>query len=164
MKKLLIFALLLVCAVTGCKTTEANYRAAYEKAMEKDRQGVDSTVYARIRQEARPQTVRVGSDSLAMKAEYVRLAKNVEQPDTLFKEYSVVGAQFKQLFTAKSMRQRLIDAGFPDAIVVETREPLYYVVVTSVATPAEAVEALRKVKSSDYPFRDPFPWVLRKAR
>lgn len=153
---------MMALALSACKTTEANYRAAYEKAMEKDRAGVDSTVYARIRQEARPQKVIIGSDTLAMRGEYVVLTAGMDQNPELFRTYNIVTGQFKQLFTAKNMRKRLNDAGFDSAIVVQTKEPLYYVIAMSVGTPAEASAALVKVKDSGFPLRDPFPWVLRK--
>ena len=35
MKKLLLMLAVVVVALAGCKTNEANYRAAYEKAKEK---------------------------------------------------------------------------------------------------------------------------------
>lgn len=162
MKRLIYIIAAAVLTLTACKTSEANYRAAYEKAMERDHAGIDSTVYAKIRQEARPHTVVIDGDTLAMRAEYVTLTPGLDQDRALFRQYNIVTGQYKQLFTAKNMKKRLIDAGFENAMVIQTREPLYYVVAASVATPDEARAALEKVKKSGFPFRDPFPWVLKK--
>lgn len=162
MKKLILIIALVAVILPACKTTEANYRAAYEIAKQKEKAGIDSTVYAKIRQEARPHQVVVGGDTIAMKAEYVTLVPDMDQNSDLFLQYNVVTGQFKQLFTAKDMRKRLINNGFADAIVIQTREPLYYVVAVSVATPAEAAEALKKVRESSFPTRDPFPWILKR--
>ena len=45
----------LAMMTVGCKTTESNYRQAYETAVAKNRDssGVDSTIYAKIRNSAR---------------------------------------------------------------------------------------------------------------
>jgi len=162
MKNLLLFISVFAVAITSCKTTEANYRAAYEKAMERDRAGVDSTVYAKIRNEAKPKKVVVGGDTLAMRSEYVRLTPDIGQESESLKHYNVVTGQFKQLFTAKNMRARLLAAGFDSVLIVQTREPLYYVVAASAETPDEAAAALEKVRQSGFPMRDPFPWVLKR--
>ena len=63
MKKIIVgltlAGIVVLSALTGCRTTEANYRAAYEKAIEnRDKNAVDSTIYGRFRQEMK-QTVVV---------------------------------------------------------------------------------------------------------
>lgn len=147
----------------SCKTSEANYRAAYELARQKETAGVDSTVYSAIRREERPQTVVIGGDTLAMKSEYVRLTDGCGGTSEGFRPYNVVIARFKQLFNAKSVRSRAIEAGYSDAFIVQTREPLYYVVAVSCATPAEAREALADVSRREpVVMRDPCPFILHK--
>lgn len=165
MRHLLLMLLVsaILPAAWSCKTSEANYRAAYELARSKNDIGVDSTVYTQIRREARPQTVVVGGDTIAMKSEYVRLTENEGGSRESFLTYNVVIAQFKQLFNARSVRSRAVEAGYKDAFIVQTREPLYYVVAVSCATPAEAKAALAGVESrKPVVMRDPCPFILRK--
>lgn len=150
--------------VQSCKTNEENYRSAYEKAKEKDRAGLDSTVYSRIRHEARPANVVVGGDTLNMRSEYVRITDGQEIMQSELKRYDVVVAQFKQLFHAKSMRRRMAEGGWNGAFIVETREPLYYVVAFATDDPADAALARDSLlRQSPVALTDPCPWVLRPA-
>lgn len=167
MKKLILYiAGAVTLSLPACKTTEANYRAAYETAKERNRSGdLDSTVYARIRQEARPSAVKVGSDTLPLVTQNVKLTpiEGVEAAPTL-RRYNLVVAQFKQIFNARSMRMRLVEAGYPDALIVETREPLYYVVAASYDNAAAALKGLNDIKAAQpLVLREPFPWILQPA-
>ena len=151
-----------VALLTGCKTTEENYRAAYELATKKDNSGIDSTIYSRIRKEARPQKVVINGDTIAMRSEYVKLTPGYRE-GIVFSPYNIVIAQFKQLFNAKSVMKRAIEAGYTGAFIVETREPLYYVVAVSVSTPAEARTQLEKVAANPpVVLKDPCPFILKK--
>lgn len=157
---------LLGSVVAGCKTTEKNYRDAYEmaRARTEENGGIDSTIYSRFRPQGKGSTVAVGNDSLTFTTVTIGYTENCgATPETLGR-YDVVVAQFKQIFNAKAMRSRLIDNGYENAMIVHTREPLYYVIAVPCATPAEALEALRRVESdSRLSLRQPFPWVLRPA-
>ncbi len=164
--KTLTFALIAIITATaiftGCKTTEENYRAAYELATKKDNSGIDSTIYSRIRREARPQKVVIDGDTIAMRSEYVKLTPGYRE-GIVFGPYNVVIAQFKQLFNAKSVMKRAIEAGYTNAFIVETREPLYYVVAVSVSTPAEARTQLEKIEvNPPVVQKDPCPFILKK--
>lgn len=166
MKKLLIYvAGAAMLALPACKTSEANYRAAYETAKERSRSGdLDSTVYARIRREARPATVKVGNDTLPLITQNVKLTIEGASAGAPLRRYNLVVAQFKQIFNAKSMKQRLIDGGYPEALIVETREPLYYVVAESYDNAAAALSGLNAIKAAPtLAMKDPFPWILQPA-
>lgn len=164
MNKFILLAVLTLTAMTGCKTTEANYRAAYETAKERaNTGGLDSTVYASIRREARPGTVKVGNDTMPLTTQYVKPTK-IDGTTQPLNRYNIVVAQFKQLFNAKSMVGRLKDAGYADASIAETKEPLYYVIASSHGDAASALRGLEAIKSQHIiPLRDPFPWVLQPA-
>lgn len=166
MKNLIYGLIIIIAAIsaTGCKTSEANYKAAYELAKKKENNtGIDSTIYTKIRREARPQTAIIGNDTIAIKAEYVSLTKGDENRPSEYLPYNVVVAQFKQLFNAKSVRTRLRENGYPDAFIVQTREPLYYVVAASCQNPADAKKALEKVVAgTPVPMRDPCPFILKR--
>lgn len=159
-------ALCVAAAFTGCKTTEKNYREAYEMAKDKQTQtgGVDSTIYANLRKQGKPAVIAVGGDSLVYRTVTIGFPKDCGASHETVKRYNIVVGQFKQIFNARAMRQRLLDGGYDGALVLQTREPLYYVVATSVATPEEALAALKRVKADgSLSLRDPMPWVLRPS-
>lgn len=157
---ILCVSLLAVMALGGCKTNENNYRAAYEMARQKERSGIDSTVYEKIRKEARPSTVDVDGRRLPALDVAVRVTSGLGEPSQL-KSYCVAVAQFKQLFNAKAMTTRLRQGGY-DAFVVETREPLYYVLAGSSDTASDAAMLLERVAADkSIVLRDPYPFILR---
>ena len=167
MNRLAVIILLCLCVLTACKTTEANYRTAYEQAVGQQRQssGIDSTIYARIRNQATASMLAVGADSLPLRTEYVSYTKGEgATADNTF-AYNIVVGQFKQIFNARQMRKRLMENGWPATRILQTREPLYYVIVESVPTPAAALDVYNRVKAdSSLVLRDPMPFVLRPAR
>ncbi len=61
------------------------------------------------------------------------------------------------------MRTRLASSGnYPDAFIVQTREPLYYVIAATADTPQDAAAALQKVRNDQtLMLREPLPWVLQ---
>ena len=67
---LIVVAAIGAAAFTGCKTTEANYQAAYEKALAKRTEGLTEEELAGFRrEEAMPKTVYKG-DSIPLKGMY----------------------------------------------------------------------------------------------
>lgn len=166
MKKL---PLLLVAATLGlgaCKTTEANYKAAYEAAVGARRESaaLDSTIYGVYRKQASTARLAVGADSLPLRTEYIGYTDGGGASRETIRRYNIVVGQFKQVFNARQMRERLQAAGYPGAVIVHTREPLYYVVSATVDTPAEALDEWRRVKADPtLVVRDPLPFVLRPA-
>lgn len=161
MKRPLLIACLTALTLGACRTTEANYRAAYEKAKAHrgESDGIDGTIYDAIRRETDPRPLVVGGDTIPARRLYVT---PVEAPDGIGSgAYNVVVAQFKQLFNARSMRDRLRSAGYDGAMILSTPEPLYYVTACS-APDAEGAAMLYKefVKSEPIATKAPFPWVL----
>lgn len=149
----------------SCKTSEANYRAAYEKAIagRDSLTALENTIYGRHRRNTTSSLAVVDNDTVEMIATRVRVTEGGGGINENLGPYSVVVGQFKQLVNAKSLRERLVDAGYPKAFVVETAEPYYYVLLNSYSTQAEAVKACTRVRSaSDFPIalRDGLPVVL----
>lgn len=166
MKYSLFFIMLAACILTGCRTTEANYRAAYEVAHRKSEQKspVEGTVYEKIRNESVESRMVAGNDTVPMNTVMVGAVKDFTNPDDI-KQYSVAVNQFKQIFNARSQAQRLRDAGYPQATVVMTSEPLYYVIAGGADNAAEAMEIYHRVKKDKaIVTKSPFPWVLKAAR
>lgn len=166
MRLLPLAAAAITLLAVGCKTTESNYRQAYETAVTKNREssGVDSTIYARIRNSAKMSELVAGSDTLPLRTEYIGYTEDGGSSREHLKRYNVVVGQFKQVFNARQMRARLQGSGYADAFIVHTREPLYYVCTATCATPEEAAAAFRRVTDDkSIVLRSPLPFILRPA-
>ncbi len=153
-----------ICA-TGCHTNEKIWADSAGKVSGKMQQtgGIDSTVYAKIRKEARPSVVKVGNDTMALVTQSIYLT--ADQPYAQIKRYNIVVAQFKQLFNARSMRERLYAAGYVNPYIVETTEPLYYVVAEGCDELHQAYGLLHKViEEKAVAMKDPFPYVIQSSR
>ncbi len=168
MRKIIFYmaGLILALGVVSCKTNENNYRAAYQAAVahREEASGLDSTIYARIRNQAVESKLATGNDTLPIKTEYIGYPKDGGASREKVLRYNIVVGQFKQIFNANAMRQRLLSAGYEDAMILNTREPLYYVIAAACSTAAEAAELYNKVKSdSGLVLREPMPFVLQPA-
>lgn len=165
MKK--IFLLLVVLSGLGlnsCRTTEENYRAAYEKAKEKQTDTGDSLSTIGLRNEAIPKEMTFGDIVLPVRTEPVGITKEGGGDVSNLKLYNVVAGTFRQRFNAVSMAQRLQTNGYEKPFVIHNRSGMYYVVVGSVPTPAMAKQLLDRIKSdSNFSLKVPFPYVLRAA-
>ncbi len=167
MKKLLatIIAIGSIALFYSCKTTEANYRAAYERtiANRDSANGYESAIYGRGRSIG--SQIIVGSgDTIESRSNRVTITPNGGGENITLRHYNVVVGQFKQVFNARSMRKRLVDAGYTDALVVQTSEPYYYVILSTHEVRQKAVEALQAIPE-DFPvkLREPLPFILSAA-
>ncbi len=164
MKKLVYGGVALAFAattLTGCKTTEENYRSAYEIAKAKKTEGLtEGEIAGMAREEAAPKSVYKG-DSIPLKGMYVKLAEsaNVTAPLT----YNVVVASFKQRFNARSVYNRLREGGYPDALILADRDETYFIAAQTTASLDSAVATLHALeKESPVALRAPFPYIIRK--
>lgn len=138
---------LLILVVGGvlvaCHSNVNNYRQAYETALQNDRGNLDSTIYDKIRLEAKPSLSIVDGDSIRTRTEALAPVENAKM--TELREYNVVVAQYKMLFNAKSHRDRLLGLGYK-AFLLQTAEPLYYVAIGATNSLPEAAKLIRKYK------------------
>ena len=106
----------------------------------------------------------VGGDTVATRIQRVFITPGDSVPNKL-KTYNLIIGQFKQLFNANSMRQRLRDMGYTDAFVVQTAEPYYYVVAQDYDDQSQAAAALKRMRANPpFRLRDPLPFLLRPVR
>jgi hypothetical protein len=168
MKKL--YLLLVMSAFAGvfisCRTTEENYREAYEAVKEKvdADSGIDGTIYEKIRKEAINSQTIVRGDTVPTMTVAVKCVDGLSTSGDV-KQYNIAVAQFKQLFNAKSLMTRLRNNGYSGATVVVTAEPLYYVIAATVDSPEEAAGAYDKVRNDKTVYaRTPYPLLLRPQR
>lgn len=156
-----------MAVMTGCKTTEANYRAAYDKAMagRDSTAALEQTIYGKQRPMGGRTAVTESGDTALVKTLPVAVTEGGGGIREWLGPYSVVVGQFKQVFNAKSMRERLADAGYPRAFVVQTAEPYYYVILSSHDSEAEAIKAANSIPDK-FPvtLKSPLPFVLHNTR
>lgn len=163
MKKRIIAPLLVLAVLASCKTNENNYRQAYETARQKEQEGLDSTVYNKIRNEARPAEISINGESVRMTTANVTVVDGFGKT-TQLRRYSAVVNQFRQSFNAKAMTKRLKDNGY-DAFIVQTAEPAYYVVAGSFDDKEEALTMLHTLQTDTrMVLKDPFPHLLEAAQ
>lgn len=165
MKKIVYLSIIIaaLASISACKTTEQNYRAAYELAQQK-KTSTDTVTDRLIEREAGPAQVTVDGISLPMTTEYTRPVNNLEGFNAGdFKKYNVVIASFRQLFNAKSVRKRAIEAGFDKAFIVSNNQQVYFVIAVSCTTPTEAEAALKKVTEvKPVVMKSPYPYIMRR--
>lgn len=148
---------------TSCKTTEANYRKAYEAAKEKQFDGGDSTVTENLKNNSLPKDLIIKGVTLPIRTEPLGMTKDGGATKETFKVYNVAVASFKQLFNAQSMRKRLTELGY-SSFLLHNRDLTYYVIAGSTQSPQEALDILNKIKQEkSIVTRTPFPYVLRAA-
>ncbi|MDE5811006.1 MAG: hypothetical protein K2H61_01710 [Muribaculaceae bacterium] len=165
-KALTAMIVVVLATVIGvsCRTSQETYRKAYEKAKQKEVESLGGeTVYNAIRREARQGATTVNGDSIAYQAEWITVTPDEGTLREALKPYNLVAAQFKQLFHARSMRNRLQEAGYPGAFIVQTREPYYYVVVMSAHNIGDLIAPLRQLEQNP-PIKllEPCPWILKR--
>lgn len=166
MRMLSVAVALMALLAVGCKTTEANYKQAYQTAVAKNREssGVDSTIYARIRNSAQTADLVAGTDTMPMRTEFIGYTEDGGASRDMLKRYNVVVGQFKQVFNARQMRARLQAGGYDSTFIIHTREPLYYVCTATFETPVEAASEFKRVKSDrSMVLKSPLPFILRPA-
>lgn len=131
-KALLLIALPASVGLVSCRTTDANYRAAYE-ATKTSRivaaatdDGLDENTRRLLAQDKKNRQSQqvVDGDTISI----VTLFAKMEQgPTDYVPRYSVVANAFSQVFNAKALCKRLQDAGFENAYIFRTSTPDYYV-------------------------------------
>lgn len=165
MKKIFVFVFsVALLGIAGCKTTEANYRAAYEIAKEKQMDSGDSITNAGLKSQQMPRQMVFGADTLQVRTEAVGVTANGGGTNDMLKKYCVVAGQFHQIFNASSMRSRLVADGYEGTFLLHNRMKQYYVVVGSYNLPSEARAMIDSLKADEsLVFKAPFPYVLRPA-
>lgn len=161
MKKISIYALclLFLVTITSCHSNEQNYKAAYDKAMEKYRDGVGAEEYERILAEKLKPNAVVNGDSIKLETMHVNVT---DDSVSVLKQYSVIVAQFKQKFNAITMRDRLHkEEGFPSYVLFGGPEKKYFVVVKGFDELDVATAFLKSIDNSvKMKILEPKAWIL----
>lgn len=150
---------------SSCKTTEENYRKAYETAISartEDNRDIESGIYGDVRKQMDTRIVRSSDGTeVEVRGQLVRVTKDGGGVAESLRRFNVVVGQFKQRFNAVSLRNRLADGSYPGAFVVETSEPYYFVVAKSFTNIDDAESYLKDVKAHPgITMKDPLPFIL----
>lgn len=155
-------------AFVGCKPSEKSYKQAYDKVIahqtETGNDGLEGTVYNRFREAAGERTlVTSAGDTITVRVQNIGFPADGGGSRDSTLTYNVVVGGFKQIFNAKALRDRMRALGYK-SFIVNTAEPLYYVVAATVSTPEEAAEQLRRVSSqSGYTPAREYPIILQPS-
>lgn len=152
---LLTMAAMALTALASCRTTEANYKAAYEvakasrEAAAQADDGLDADTRERMRQSA------AGTVPVIF---FAAVDGNVTADS--IPHYCVAVNCFRQLFNAKELRARLVKAGYTKAFVGKTANQDYYIFAAGANDMLRAREIMQAIKddaslpkatSVDYP-------------
>lgn len=166
--KIIIFFSIFWLALTGCRTTEANYRAAYQAARAAadaraadDDDGLDPETRAMLeRQKLRGVTRQVvGTDTLLITTLFVKMTAGV--PERV-PRYSVAINSFSQRFNALALMHRLHDNGYPQAYVFETGAPQYYV-ATAGTNALDSLPTLLQAATNAPAIAPPYPGIIQSG-
>ena len=138
--KTTLIAATAILALSGCKTTEQNYRNAYSIAKEK--LSIDPETQARIDEENRGTKTTINGEEVRMKTERVRIVEPAE--GAVKPAFGVVVATFKQVFNARMFRKRLMEQNYP-ALVVINHDGDHHVVIKGFDTDAQAAAFLKEL-------------------
>lgn len=159
----IVFMMLLSAA--SCKTTEENYKAAYDIAVKKQESGAGRDVSSYISRERRLNEYKqVGTDSVRIVIEHVSV---VDGPVNNAKKYGVVVGEFKQVFNARSYRDRINNAeNSPEtpAFVVMNAMKQYYVIYRSFDTKTGAAAFMRNKGNFKINTQTDEVWILEMLK
>lgn len=160
MKRILIAVGIVVIALTSCKPTEKNYRAAYDAAVSKREKTNESLAADGLISEEGPRIQVIAGDSLYFLNERL----SVEDGAKPLKSLNVAVAMFKMNTNARSGASALADKGY-DASVARASGDKCYVIAGSFDTLEETrgfIKRFRKEnKSYAYIGLDGHPVVIR---
>ena len=146
--------LALLALASGCKTTEQNYRNAYQKAIEaRDSKASEDDDLARELGFTKTDKEFPASHPIRLQSgDTITVYPLWLSPDTEsgatpenIKAYSVATMRLKQAFNARNICQRLSDEGMPGAFVVREKSGDYLVIGRSFNSPEEAEGYARRV-------------------
>ncbi len=160
--------LIMICGLVGCKPSEKNFQAAYDIAIQRQKEGLSDEIFAMMQKESLPPLYYAGGDSVRMIG-----VSTVYQysPDTLLRmrvpaPYSVAVGKYKMIANARGHADRLVASGlFPAAHVLRSGVPEYYVVLAPSDSLADAARLARQyLESGMKAIGLPEPFVINRLR
>lgn len=156
---------MMLLSTASCKTTEENYKAAYDIAIRRQETGAGQDVSSFITREKRLNEYKqIGTDSVRIVIENVSI---IDNPVTNVGKYGVVVGEFKQVFNAKSYRNRINNtennSDAPAFVVMNTMKK-YYVIYRSFNTKTEAAAFLKDKNNFKIKKQIDEVWILEMLK
>jgi len=163
MNKLLLLLPLLVTTLllASCHSNERNYKAAYDKAIERRQTGIEAETYAKIATERERNNYIINGDSVRLMRFHTLV---VDDSASVSKPYGVVVASFKQRINAISYRDRLRkEEHFASYVLRGGEQGVHYVVVQGFDTATQAAEFLQNIDQLvKIKILEPKPWIYER--
>lgn len=158
MKKIvmMVATLALIGGMSSCKPKQSAYRAAYERAKQREMaQAAKTDQSATSADEITP--ISKSSDGAAVVVrEKVRAAEGEDSNG--LREYSVVIGSFQNITNARSLKERMIADGYK-ALIAMNDIGMYRVIASSYDTKEAAVVSRENIKAR-YPGQFNDAWLL----
>mgnify|MGYP003307732860 FL=1 len=156
---------MMLLSAASCKTTEENYKAAYDIAVRRQETGAGQDVSSFITREKRLNEYKqIGTDSVRIVIENVSI---IDNPGKNIEKYGVVVGEFKQVFNAKSYRDRINNtennSDAPAFVVMNTMKK-YYVIYRSFNTKTEAAAFLKDKNNFKIKTQIDEVWILEMLK
>lgn len=156
---------LLILALASCKTTEENYRNAYQTAKQHqiERAGGELPDGVDLRKTglSTPRMVDIDGRQVPMISAWVITSEKELTPLDSMGKYVVVVATFKQVFNARQMKSRISAGGVYHPVIMKLASGYYLVGTDTTDNISEALTDYEKVKAdSIIRLKAPFPYVF----
>lgn len=142
---LMVAAVALVGGMTSCKPKQSAYRAAYERAKQKEVTQQTTT--------SQDDVMPVSNE--ATRSERIQPAQGEDA--TSLRTFSVVIGSFQNITNAKSLKERMVAQGYK-AFLAQNERGMYRVILASFDNKADAIKSRDAVRSV---FSD--AWILQRA-
>lgn len=154
MKKIILSCLAVAATFVmfSCKSTESNYRAAYEKAKAQEAVAQQTSEPVSVQPVVTTQTP-VNVDNSNVRSERL----NVMNGGTL-KAFNVVCGSFKSLDNANNLRNTLVNAGYSAQVAQNPETGMYRVIASSFENRADAEASRDKLRAT---YKD--AWLLYRT-
>lgn len=154
MKKIILSCLAVAATFVmfSCKSTESNYRAAYEKAKAQEAVAQQTSEPVSVQPVVTTQTP-ANVDNSNVRSERL----NVMNGGTL-KAYNVVCGSFKSLENANNLRNTLVNAGYTAQVAQNPETGMYRVIASSFENKADATVSRDKLRAT---YKD--AWLLYRT-
>lgn len=154
MKKIILSCLAVAATFVmfSCKSTESNYRAAYEKAKAQETVAQQTSEPVSVQPVVTTQTP-ADVDNSNVRSERL----NVMNGGTL-KAFNVVCGSFKSLDNANNLRNTLVNAGYQAQVAQNPETGMYRVVASSFENKADATVSRDKLRAT---YKD--AWLLYRT-
>jgi cell division septation protein DedD len=163
MKKLIFYSIVALVAfgVTSCKPKQTAYKAAYERAKEKEvpvQTNTEEAVQTQPAVQVQPAVTVKRTPSVAVQKERITAVSSSDASS--LKNFSVVIGSFMNKANATSLKESMEKEGYR-VILAQNEKQMYRVIIASFGTKDEAAAERDRIKAKYTPRFDDI-WLLER--